>query len=142
MVIFSQTFLFVIGDTSPRLNFTGLGESIFALSVGAGVGLLQLLVLRKHGGTSWSWIPANVFGFFAGRWATLALNELLTRSSYIRPEFLIRHSSSHHSFISPELLIVVAPFVTGAIVGYFTSLSLESSFGRRESEAPMNGAQS
>jgi hypothetical protein len=140
LILSTQAFLYAIDEMTwginPLIDLNPLGDWGFSLASGFGIGLFQFFVLRRLGARSWTWIPANVLGFLAGRYyAVLALNAFVLGNfnrPYIRPEFLFRITSDYPSIISPELTIAIAPFVTGAVVGYFTSLPLESVLCRNE----------
>jgi hypothetical protein len=139
MMISSQAFVYGV-DLPPRFSHTPSAEGAFYLAIGFGVGFLQFLLLRKAGAKPWGWIAANMFGFVAGRYATLALSALYVErfnSSmlYVGRDMLLRTVSHDHSIISPELLIVITPFLTGAILGYLTSIPLESVVRREDKES-------
>jgi hypothetical protein len=139
MMISSQAFVYGV-DLPPRFSLTPSVEGAFYLAIGFGVGFLQFLLLRKAGAKPWGWIAANMFGFVAGRYATRALSALYverfnSNMLYVGRDMLLRTVSHDHSIISPELLIVITPFVTGAILGYCTSIPLESFSQRSEKKA-------
>jgi hypothetical protein len=107
--------------TQLRISIKGLSpqlrveypDLVILVLYGAGIGLLQYLLLRKVSDRAWMWIPANALGSFA--------------SGVCAASIVPWVSSSLHTFapIPFSAAFFAGEIIAGNVFGYLTSIPLE-----------------
>jgi hypothetical protein len=122
--------LYAVGSSTFR-GQPLTAHALIACLTGLGIGVFQFRILRREYPRMWSWIPFNMLGFLVGRLVGLSL--VGDVAGYAR---------SSQGFLSPDVQLLLASFLAGAVLGYFTSIPLETALEPTEKENPEAAVQS
>jgi hypothetical protein len=128
-VLLPHALLYVVGSSTGR-GLLITGHALVACLTGLGIGIFQFRILRREYPTMWSWIPVNMLGFLVGRLVSLSLVGDVAK--YTRDS----------QFLSPDLQLLLGSFLAGAVLGYFTSIPLETALQPVDKENPDEVVQS
>jgi hypothetical protein len=119
LFVLASPFSFTFGGAVNRLSMPN--QIVVNLLVGAGIGLLQFLILRKTTARAWQWIPVNAAAVL-GSWIVSLVFNLAVYSS-----------------ASPPFGFVPGYLLTGFVFGCLTGFPLATMLGPGE-ERGIEGA--
>lgn len=119
LFVLASPFSFAFGGAVNRLSMPN--QIVVNLLVGAGIGLLQFLILRKTTARAWQWIPVNAAAVL-GSWIVSLVFNLAVYSS-----------------ASPPFGFVPGYLLTGFVFGCLTGFPLATMLGPGE-ERGIEGA--